>query len=296
MNFSWCIVLLFSSKCIMSLDLNDDDETGLGEVLKSERSGRLLSGSHCEYLSLCEVSAVSGCDSGSKFVVKANNTVRKFMRLDNETVIVFITKGQNVTECQEFTEITSKVECKTVSGADSIDLGRSDEVVDLFEIPIVSIPDLKPSYREGKGSFLTGSACEYVSLCSSALTCEDGSKMRLKAANETRRQLLVLNNHTVMAFVGQGQKFTECTNFTEITSNVKCKAVDGASSIDLPGNRAGKFKSFFDLFVEEDEIVVEEESEDMKIMADEENEKTSDVMEDDLYEAVKHLKDDSNYS
>ena len=38
-----------------------------------------------------------------------------------------------------------------------------------------------------------------------------------------RRQLLFIEGKTILAFVTQGSKFTDCSSFTEVTSQVDCK-------------------------------------------------------------------------
>merc|ERR1711860_352135 len=53
-------------------------------------------------------------------------------------------------------------------------------------------------------------------------------------AGVNRRQFLFMEGKTILAFVPRGKKFTECSSFTEVTTQVDCKAVTGASSISLP--------------------------------------------------------------
>ena len=84
--------------------------------------------------------------------------------------------------------------------------------------------------------------------------CDNGDKFVIKnRAGVNRRQFLFMEGKTILAFVPRGKKFTECSSYTEVTTQVDCKvgsknillkvskntifllkAVTGASSISLP--------------------------------------------------------------
>ena len=54
--------------------------------------------------------------------------------------------------------------------------------------------------------------------------CDNGDKFVLKNKKRVnRRQFLFMDGKTILAFVPNGQKFTQCSNYTEVTKLVKCK-------------------------------------------------------------------------
>ena len=54
--------------------------------------------------------------------------------------------------------------------------------------------------------------------------CDNGDKFVIKNKRGTnRRQLLNVEGKTILAFVPNGQKFTSCSSFTEVTTQVGCK-------------------------------------------------------------------------
>ena len=55
----------------------------------------------------------------------------------------------------------------------------------------------------------------------------------IKQEKGTRKQFLIINGEAVLAFVKNGQKFADCDSYTEVTANIKCKAVSGLSNLDL---------------------------------------------------------------
>jgi hypothetical protein len=63
--------------------------------------------------------------------------------------------------------------------------------------------------------------------------CTNGNKFVLKGNTGVRKQFLIMTDKALLAFVTKGAKFTACTAFTDITTDVKCKEVTGLSSVDL---------------------------------------------------------------
>ena len=55
--------------------------------------------------------------------------------------------------------------------------------------------------------------------------CMDGSKFVLSRRKGTRKQLLLIEGKNIVGFVKNGQKFAECTYFTEVSSTVTCKVL-----------------------------------------------------------------------
>ena len=54
--------------------------------------------------------------------------------------------------------------------------------------------------------------------------CDNGDKFVIKnRAGVNRRQFLFMEGKTILAFVPRGKKFTECSSFTEVTTQVDCK-------------------------------------------------------------------------
>ena len=60
-----------------------------------------------------------------------------------------------------------------------------------------------------------------------------GSKFVIKQERGTRKQFLILNGEAVLAFVKNGEKFADCDAYTEVTTNIQCKEVDGLKTVDL---------------------------------------------------------------
>ena len=75
---------------------------------------------------------------------------------------------------------------------------------------------------------------------SSNTDCDNGDKFVIKnTAGVNRRQFLFMDGRTILAFVPRGQKFYECSSFTEVTVQVGCKAVPGAVDIQLTSAAGG---------------------------------------------------------
>ena len=109
-----------------------------------------------------------------------------------------------------------------------------------------------------EGRIFRGKSCEYIKLkdVDSVTGCEDGmkhysvetklpkdfdvgTKFVIKQEKGTRKQFLILNGEAVLAFVKNGDKFADCDSYTEVTTNIQCKTVDGLNTVDLekaPGN------------------------------------------------------------
>ena len=59
---------------------------------------------------------------------------------------------------------------------------------------------------------------------SSNSDCDNGDKFVIKnTAGVNRRQFLFMDGRTILAFVPRGQKFTQCSSYTEVTAQVDCK-------------------------------------------------------------------------
>ena len=52
-----------------------------------------------------------------------------------------------------------------------------------------------------------------------------------------RKQFLMVDSKTIYAFAPKGEKFPTCKSFTDRSCDIKCKAVDGLSSIPLGQSR-----------------------------------------------------------
>ena len=61
---------------------------------------------------------------------------------------------------------------------------------------------------------------------SSNADCDNGDKFVLKnKARVNRRQFLFMDGKTILAFVPVGQKFSQCSSYTEVTAQVDCKVL-----------------------------------------------------------------------
>merc|ERR1719431_1132399 len=89
-------------------------------------SGRIYVGADCEYIKLGSVTLNDGCTDGNKFVIKQDPGVRKqFLILNGVIVLGFVTKGKKFADCEAYTEVTTEVDCKVVSGLSDVDLDAS---------------------------------------------------------------------------------------------------------------------------------------------------------------------------
>merc|ERR1712088_456054 len=100
-----------------------------GRKLGRQQQGRqsiVVKGNDCEFIYLADITSNSGCSNGQKFVLKgANNTRKQFLIVNDKAIIAFITKKKKFTACESFTDITTSVSCKTVSGLDNVTLPSS---------------------------------------------------------------------------------------------------------------------------------------------------------------------------
>jgi len=125
--------------------------------------------------------------------------------------------------------------CSLQCRAFSLDAG------DITEVPVLEVDLSSVKYRVATGRKLEGDSCEFVSLCNvtDIAGCDDGTKFVIKTSSSSvRKQFLILNGNAVLAFVGNGQKFANCSTFTEVTTDIKCKAVQGGTNIDLSNTQA----------------------------------------------------------
>jgi len=91
------------------------------------------------------------------------------------------------------------------------------------------------------------SHCQYLDLTEIGLrndsACEAGSKFLFKAQKGHRRQFLMTNTSNIVVFLKHRHKITNCTQLTDITDQVKCKAVAGTKDINIPSPIGGCLKS-----------------------------------------------------
>jgi len=192
------------------------------------RQSITLTGSACDFVDFGAASSSgSGCEDGTKMVLKsASGTRQQFLLASSKTIYAFVSSGTKFPQCTSFTDRTCDIQCKAVDGADSINLsGSRRKIVELRQ-----------------GIVYTGNDCEWIDLnaVSSNSGCDDGDKFVIKnKAGSNRRQFLFVEGKTILAFVPNGQKFPECTTFTEVTTSINCKAVDGGISISLPSSCGG---------------------------------------------------------
>ena len=66
----------------------------------------------------------TNCTTGTKFVLKGGGGVRKqFVILNGKIIHAWFTNGLKITNCTNFTDITSSVECAEIPGASLVELG-----------------------------------------------------------------------------------------------------------------------------------------------------------------------------
>jgi len=253
---------------------------------------RILKGNNCEYISICDITANSQCSDGNKFVIKkANGTRKQFLILDSKPVLGFVTRGKKFKDCTEYTEVTTDVTCKEVSGLDDVSLEStsatssnasealnatitesadptdssnateslettpssnttsanattssdnattsSNSTLRSFEEILVINREVEVTTKISEGRVIKGDHCDYISICDITENsgCSNGYKFVIKrASKQVRKQFLILNGKSVLGFVTKGEKFANCSSYTEVTSSVTCKEVAGLGSVDL---------------------------------------------------------------
>merc|ERR1739838_198689 len=86
---------------------------------------------------------------------------------------------------------------------------------------------------------LKGDSCEYIDLAkiTGVDGCETGKKFVIgRASKKIRRQYLIVEEKTILAFVSSGTKFTACNSTKDITSSISCKTVINLDSFSLSSN------------------------------------------------------------
>jgi len=86
------------------------------------------------------------------------------------------------------------------------------------------------------GRVLIGKSCEWIEISkvrTNGQNCADGSKFVISKEKGTRKQFLLVDGKDIIAFIKNGDKFANCSSFTDVTSQVTCKPVDGVASISL---------------------------------------------------------------
>jgi len=109
----------------------------------------------------------------------------------------------------------------------------------LLLLPLNGIAATVKVAQKGRAQ-LKGAACDFISLC--RVSCPDGSKFVVKQGRGVRKQFLVLNGESVLAFVAKPSqdnavKFAQCATYRDITEEVECKPVEGAAGLSLNSTR-----------------------------------------------------------
>merc|ERR1719510_1169297 len=196
---------------------------------EDSRQSVVLQGEHCQYIDFANArSSGSGCVDGTKMVIKNMAGHRKqFLIADSRTIYGFVEKGGKkfATDCSSYTDKTCDIQCKEVTGLSSISLSGSAQ-----------------KKISSKARVYSGSNCEWIYLnkvLSDGIGCANGHKFVIKPQTGNRRQLLFVDGKTILAFVARGSKFTDCSSFTEVTTQVDCKAVANLETVSLPSACSG---------------------------------------------------------
>jgi len=195
----------------------------------SSRQSIVLEGEHCQYIDFATArTSGSGCVDGTKMVIRNRRGHRKqFLIADSKTIYAFVQAGGKkfATDCTSgYTDRTCEIQCKAVTGLDSISLSRSARK----EVP--------------QGRIYNGGECEWIDLNkvnSDGVGCGSGFKFVVKPQRGIRRQFLFVEGKTILAFVRRGNKFAGCDRYTEVTSQVDCRAVANLGSVTLPASCGG---------------------------------------------------------
>merc|ERR1712025_65122 len=234
------------------------------KIKTKQMSGKAVTGSHCEFIRLCNIMDTPGCEVGSKFILRKKDGLRKqFLILNGFPILAFVTNGLKFANCSSFTEITTNVVCKKVPGASTISLDLIREISgrdalfwdvgeeweqmleESIEVPIMMGNLTSQSSLQGKSldKSYKGNACEYVSLCEMPAVsgCDNATKFVLKRndRNATIKQFLIIDETPIFAFVPKGETISNCTTLTPVTESLNCKAVPSAVDIELHYSERG---------------------------------------------------------
>ena len=179
---------------------------------------------------------------------------KQLLLLNGSPVLGFVTKKKKFSSCSSYTQVTSNVVCKQVSGLSSVDLSSSSsnssssffrsmfkDIMEEFE-DIEIIENTPVAEPRAAGRVLKGNDCEYIKICdvTNNTGCSDGehehysyyiyfffqgNKFVIKQKTGVRKQFLILNGSPVLGFVTKKKKFTSCSSYTEVTANVDCKVI-----------------------------------------------------------------------
>jgi len=108
-------------------------------------------------------------------------------------------------------------------------------IIFYFQVLISADPRVTHRKRSVEGRLIKGKSCEYINITAikNNPSCKHGTKYVIKQAPKTRKQFLMMNGDPIIAFIEKGLKFSQCTQYTDITSGVVCKDVEALGEIDL---------------------------------------------------------------
>merc|ERR1740128_1100816 len=93
--------------------------------------------------------------------------------------------------------------------------------------------------RKSGRAVLKGDSCEYVELAEviNLDGCGTGKKFVIgRKSKSIRRQYLIVEGKSILAFVSNGTKFTSCSTTKNVTSSVTCKTIANLSDFSLSSN------------------------------------------------------------
>jgi len=211
-------------------EVNDAGRSGA-----NSRQSIVLEGEHCQYIDFATARTLgSGCVDGTKMVIRNRRGHRKqFLIADSKTIYAFVQAGGKkfATDCTSgYTDRTCEIQCKPVPGLETISLRRSrrKEVrPNVYHGEACDWIDLNKVNTDGVSSYVAG------------VGCGSGFKFVVKPGTGVRRQFLFVEGKTILAFVGRRNKFADCSRYTEVTSQVECRAVANLGSVTLPASCGG---------------------------------------------------------
>merc|ERR1711874_227807 len=104
--------------------------------------------------------------------------------------------------------------------------GTKLTVEDLYSVTLGDV------IKQGEDSqkVFSGNHCQWIDLNmvrDVGTNCVDGTKFVVKQPKRTRKQFLSIGGKVIIAFVKNGNKFTDCESFEDVTKELTCKAIDG---------------------------------------------------------------------
>jgi len=111
------------NKSISQRKMEKDENENVGNQNTARKKEEKFA--HCQYLDLTEIGLRndSACESGGKFLFKAQKGHRRqFLMTNTSNIAVFLKHRHKISNCTALEDITARVKCKAVAGTKSLNI------------------------------------------------------------------------------------------------------------------------------------------------------------------------------